>query len=300
MLDISKMTKEERHVYYCLPMYAEKRFLSQEEFSAYCALNNEEKEKYDKILDQREKHFPIKGFLIFISKLIAALLFNALFVFFPFFININLFRQTGGIFLTELFLTVVSVPLAVLITKNDVEKYGLKKRHALVFLYILIMFGFALLFSTGSYNLHVYMKYTNTPKYTDEQIVDGYYFSILRINTGLVGLVAMIIELKKVTFFSCRRCNRLNILTVGDYSKYSDVREHTHYEKGYYQESKTDFKKCGDPFGTPILTAKTQTYIPGKTVSDGMYKHTSYTTTYCCKKCGKTRKKRYEHYETKL
>lgn len=298
MPDYYKIKSQDEKIFYLRSTVEERLMfdvLSQKKFSQYRTWDKDEREKFKEDFRKHENQFPIKGFLIFLLKLALALLLNTLIVIFPFFININLFRQTGGIFLTEIVLTAIAVPLSVRVVKNRVENYGIKKRHGLVALYVIMLIGFIFLMVVGLYNLYVFIKYTNYQIYTSKQLVQGYYYSILKINIGVVGLVILIKELKKVTFFSCKHCNRLNVLTISDSSSSESVHEHSHYEKGYCQDSVTDFSVDGS-----VYTAVTRTYVPGRTVYDGLYKHSSFEFVYRCPRCGKTANTEKNYYETKL
>lgn len=298
MPDYYKMTNLDEEIFYLRSTDEERLMfdvLSQREFSQYCSWDKDRREAFKENFRKNENQFPIKGFLVFLSKLILSLLLDAMIVFFPFFININLFRESGGIFITELVLTAIGVFLSVRLLKNRVENYGIKKRNGLVALYAIMLIGFIILLTVGAYNLYTLMQHTDYSEYTSERFIKGCYFSILEINIGVVGIVLMIKELKKITFYSCRHCNRLNVLSVSDSSSSESIYEHSHYEKGYYQDYVTDFNVDGEDY-----RAVTRTYVPGKTVNDGLYRHSYFEFTYSCKRCKKTVKKQRSHYETKV
>lgn len=273
-------------------------YLSRKKFTEFCALDADGRKKVLKTLERREKMFPFVGFLIFLLKLTISLLLCAVIVFFPSRIDIRLFRQSGGVMLTELILSAIAIPAGIFILKNNVENYGIRRRRLLVIVYIAMAVGFAFLIFVGLYNLRIFNKRIGSPAYTEEHVAMGYFRSFLQIDVGIVGLVSLVRELKKIFRFSCKYCNLINVLVMKNISHSESVHHHTHYESGGYRESETEFKPVGSLFTT--YTAKTRTYVPGHTVYDGQYQHSDYTTTYCCPRCGKTEKSIYDHYEYKI
>ncbi|MGN0804876.1 MAG: hypothetical protein ACI4MS_05795 [Candidatus Coproplasma sp.] len=301
MVDVSKLPENERNVYYSMWGLERHRFsfLSNEEFSAYCKLSNDLKEEFKKKLIDKENQFPLKPFLKFISKLLIASFISGILVFFPYFINIFLFRNVAFIVITECILLDITIVISYFITKYKVENYGIKKRRLLVTIYWLIIICCFVFFALSAYRFGYFVDYSGSTIYTEKQIINELYFSALVGSISLNGLIIMIRHLKKVNFFSCRHCNKLNILIFGSGSTYSSVHEHKHYESGYYEESITEYRSASNPYGAPKVIGITRTHIPGQMVSDGLYKHTSHSSEYTCPLCKKTKIRR-EYYETKL
>lgn len=312
MIKESKLSEKDSNLFYSLSNEEalQFRFLSVKILRKYSNMNESDKKNYYDSIISKEDKIAIKGITIFLIKLIFSLILVSVIVFFLYYIPpkklrilsipiITLRAEPGGVFVVELILTIIGLFISLKFTKNNISHYGIKKpKHILILYYILLILSIALLANSVILFFRYFHARMNSLM-SEESVIKGYYFSFLGISIGLLAVISLIREIKNIKFFTCPICNKINTLTQTGINSRSETKEHQHYEFGHYENSTTTFKKQGDLFG-PRITARTRTYVPGQTVSDGLYEHTTFFYNYSCSRCKETHKSSIKTYETKI
>lgn len=231
--------------------------------------------------------FPLKILLKFIfRKLLCIFLILIICGVIPFFIK-NL-QSIKEIKIYEILVCLLLFPITFTIDMSifesiNLESEGIYKRKAWINILISLLIISIMLIIFGIWGF----TFDNFPDNYSEWLFITENAAIF--TSGLYLSSSIGYELSDTNFYSCKYCNLLNVMQFDEIKSKSEVKEHTHYEKGYYEDDVSKVKSKVEVDGryhdieTEIVN---KVYVPGKTVSDGMFKHTYTTRYFKCPYCG--------------
>lgn len=266
-----------------------------------CDFEPDPNDEYDWEQDrpgEPERQFPTKGFRQFGVRYLAVMVLTAILLVLPFFWNVRLTQNRVFPILYGWVLGVAwLIPTTSFVNAWSAKaRYGIKLRSKLVRIYK-TAFAVSIVVCVGGFLLTCYGIFSlDKELYTERSIIAAFYRGMMIQMSGLVSAVLVKSELNEVDRYACPICDRLGVLVrTGTDSSVEEV-EHTHYEKEHYEEDEVYLR--GNSYGSESYEGKIKRYVPGKTVSDGMYEHITKIHYYRCPRCGYS-DSRTEHEERK-
>lgn len=246
--------------------------------------------------------FPVKGYLKYLLRLAISVAIVLVPMAVPrIFFGKILFTYGGTILYIGL-----SFLLAVIVSAfsgdgaNDIE-YGHYKRTALIWVYILttLIVAVILIILAILFLKNMFTSVSNDEQRNMRRLAE--FNVMLFLSPFIVTFSVTVGALSGVFSNSCSSCKILDtIVPEGSDVLSSELKRHTHKEKGHYE---TDYAYVEKPLAwsneLPEYVIKHKRWVEGKEVDDGLFEHKTIQHHMKCTNCGR-RFNRTSKSETKI